>query len=291
MLSDRLAKLKSLLKDPTFLTKSRKIMSNVGRLLLCAGSLIFMVAKAPEFHAYYLRAKVGSRAYRIKVEPDNGGGGTGFQVTAPSGTNYIVTNSHVCKYIQEHDSAANAQTVVVVDDAGNWIRRRIIANSDQSDLCLVEGAPGIDGLSLGSEPKVGDHVTIVGHPHLRPTTLSSGEVIGSEDTQLLDYIMSVKDNLLLAFMLPTKDGKCDLPMNEIKTVPVPLNDGGGEVQLCLVNITGVYLTSVVIYSGNSGSPMVDFYGRVVGVAFAADDRDNYASVISLSDLKTFLAKY
>jgi hypothetical protein len=37
--------------------------------------------------------------------------------------------------------------------------------------------------------------------------------------------------------------------------------------------------------------MVSWTGAVVGVAFAADERDNYGDMVSLSDVKDFLAHY
>lgn len=152
--------------------------------------------------------------------------------------------------------------------------------------------PGVDGLSMGNEPHKGERATVVGHPHLRPITLSGGEIIGSEDVEIFDYVMSVEGNPFVAATAPIKaDGKCDQPKNDIKDFPIPQEIGGGTVKVCFVDTQGAYMTSITIYPGNSGSPMVDFYGRVIGVAFAANGSDNYGEVVSLSDLKDFLAKY
>lgn len=270
----------------------------VAELLLIAACvpilmLVFTMfsAKAPEYHDMYLRATVGSKVYKIMADL-RGGGGTGFQIKAPSGTSYIMTNSHVCQYIEDNDSADNKQTVLVVGDDGEYVKRRIVAISDKTDLCLVEGMPGVEGMSLGHEPDIGEHMVIVGHPHLKPVTLSAGDVIGTEDVQIMDFIIKVKDNPFVEMLVPTNpDGKCDMPKNQIKAIPIPKELGGGEIDVCLTNTMGAYMTAITIYPGNSGSPMVDFFGKVCGVAFAADGSDNYGYAVSFDDLQTFLAKY
>jgi hypothetical protein len=281
----------------SLLGKLKLMLPSIKRFLLIGGcsalataTLMLLTAKTPELHNSYIRQHVGEKVYMIKADL-MGGGGTGFALKAPSGTSYIVTNSHVCDYIEEKDDADIKQTVLVMDDYGNYMRRRIVAISDKSDLCLIEDLPGVEGLSLGRTPDVGDSLMVVGHPHLRPITLSAGEMIGVEDVTILDYIMSVKDNPFIAMLLPVKDGKCDMPKNKIETIPIPSEVGGGEIQICLTVTKGAYDTSIVIYPGNSGSPMVDFWGRVTGVAFAGNEDDHYGVMVSLSDLKDFVARY
>jgi S1-C subfamily serine protease len=268
-----------------------KSAMNVVTSTLCIGLLMFTAARLPQTHTLFLRYTVGSKVYKIQAEL-RGGGGTGFQVKAPSGTNYVMTNSHVCQAVEAYDAPENKGTALLVDDYGNWVRRRIVAVSDQSDLCLIEGAPGVEGLSLGSEPGLGETMTVVGHPHLKPITLSSGDITGREDVTMLDYVMSVDNNPAIAAMVKTNpDGKCNMPKNQIDIIPIPSEYGGGTVKTCSIVTAGAYSTSIVIYPGNSGSPMVDWYGNVVGVAFAADSSDNYGVVVSLDDIQNFISRY
>ena len=53
-----------------------------------------------------------------------------------------------------------------------------------------------------------------------------------------------------------------------------------------------YSTTAVAYPGNSGSPVVNRYGNVIGVLFAGSsqqERDNY--VVPLAELKRVLNKF
>lgn len=291
-MSIELAK-KMMLKVKTLLGKClpyKDYVTDATCYLLSLAALLTLIARAPEIHNAYIRSTVGSRVYKIQADL-RGGGGTGFQVRAPSGVDYVMTNSHVCLAVDHYDAPENKGTALLVDDDGNWVRRRIIVISDQTDLCLIEGAPGISGLSLGSEPDKGDTMTVVGHPHLRPVTLSSGEVIGQEDVKVVDHLMSIEGNPMIAQQVQGADPKCDMPKNEVVEVPIPDEIGGGKARLCLDVTYGAYTTSIVIYPGNSGSPMVDYMGRVVGVAFASNQSDNFGEVVSLSDIKAFLAHY
>lgn len=263
--------------------KIKDITANVLALLMLMGSLGYIATRAPEFHSAILRAKVGSKVYLIKGTKD-GGGGTGFELKAPSGVSYIMTNSHVCDHVKE--ASADKNSVLVGNDDGEYMSRKIISISDTTDLCLIEGLPGVEGLEIGSEPEVGQTLTVVGHPHLRPLTLSSGEMIGSEDVNILDYVEPT--NSLLDLFLPIKaDGKCDKPKNEMKSFPGP---DGMVIKACFVVTKDAHMTAITIFPGNSGSPVVDFWGKVAGVAFAAGS-DNYGEIISLHDLTDFIARY
>lgn len=249
---------------------------------LCAAYVF--VARAPELHDLYLRNAVGSKVFMIRATPTSGGG-TGFQVKAPSGQNYIVTNSHVCNYILK---SRPDNTVLVGDDSDNYITRRIIEVSGYSDLCLIEGMPGVDGLSLGKEPGIGQHVWAVGHPELKPLSLSTGSITGAHDVQIIKFILPTGD-AMLDFFLPAIDpnGKCDLPKEQM----VDIKADTITVHVCYDVTAGAYMSTVVIYPGNSGSPVVDWYGHIVGVAFAANGMDNWSDIVSINDLKDLLAHY
>lgn len=272
------------LKLQRLLPKAKELALSALSIILVVGSLGYLVIKAPEIHGMYLRSAVGEKVYMIKGKL-NGGGGTGFAVQAPSGQSYIVTNSHVCEGALEQSE--DKQSLLVVKDDGSVMRRRIIENSDFTDLCLLEGMPGVDGLSLGSEAGLGQTSYVVGHPRLRPMSVSKGEIVGREDVQILSYILPGNDFLDAFAPQLVKDGKCDLPKNQLLEIPeTPI----GPIKLCLNVTKAASMTTIVIFPGNSGSPMVDMFGRVQGVAFASDGT-NWGLSVSLADLQKFISRY
>lgn len=237
------------------------------------------IIKIPEIHRSYLRHKVGSKTFMIKGKKD-GGGGTGFQILAPSGQTYVMTNSHVCEgaLTQSEDK----DSLIVEDNDGNSIRRRVLENSDFTDLCLLEGMPGVEGLKLAKTPvMLGDTEYIVGHPLLRPLSVSDGEIVGLKDVKIPTAQINT----------PEEELRCSLPKNEVVSLEVDLYGiVKMPLKLCLNVTKAALMTTVLIFPGNSGSPMVNAYGEVTGVAFAAD-ATSWGYAVSLRDVRRMLLLY
>lgn len=268
--------------------------------LLLLGLTTYTLLNASDIHKKLIRAMVSPHVYKIVAHPAVVGGGTGFSISAPSGANYIVTNSHVCLAVlglaKEIEAELAPNSLLVVDNEGFAMERRIIAISGLSDLCLIEGVPNDKGLSIGTEADIGDIITSFGHPLLEPLTTSSGEVIAETDVTIFNYALKTGDPYLDAY-IRASDGKCDLPKNQIVEQKIlsydPKTDtvSAVTIKLCLTVTRGAHQTNMTIFPGNSGSPVVDKLGRVVGVVFAADTRTNYGFVVSLKDLQDFIARY
>lgn len=247
------------------------------------------VLKAPEMHNKWYHASVGSRVYMIR-DSYNGGGGTGFAVKAPSGQSYILTNDHVCGV------SGDGRTVLVSGPEGS-MRRNIIGHDDYSDLCIIEGMPGVEGITVASsEPDIGDTLTVVGHPRLMPTHVSEGEMTGTETVVVsLGPISLINPRTGQEEQIPPSEGgvpaeQCRLPKHSQITVDLDMVFFILKVKFCALTVKNAYVTSVIIHPGNSGSPVVNFWGNIIGVAFAADDT-NWGRMVPLHDIKAFLKNY
>ena len=251
-------------------------------------ALIVLSVKSPEIHGHWLRQKVGSKVYIIS-DKLGGGGGTGFAVMAPSGRSYILTNDHVCGISKD------GRSVLVSNEEGLSIRRAIVARSEYTDLCLVESVPGVEGLKVGEEPDIGQIVASIGHPSLMPITLSRGEIIGAEDVVIPIGLISISlPNGERAQVPPSEGGilpeDCMLPKHQQIDVMVGVSIFVLPGTVCATVTKKAYRTNMQIQPGSSGSPVVNFFGNIVGVVFAGD-RASWAGVVSYRDVVRFLKYY
>ena len=112
---------------------------------------------------------LGARNY--SQFPDDGGG-TGFHVIAPSGKTFIMTNRHVCQL------AVNNLLWAVVEGFTQDHQVKVVYASDAFDLCLVEPIPGVEGVTVGDVPYIGQEIHYFGHPRGQQGTFVSGEAVG-----------------------------------------------------------------------------------------------------------------
>ena len=251
-------------------------------------SFMFFTVKAPEIHSLFLRAYVGDKVYLITNDTYRGSG-TGFAIKAPSGLSYIVTNDHICEV------SSDGENLVIIDRTGWAMRRRIIERSKYSDLCILEGFPGVEGLSMGSEPSIGQVVASVGHPSGYDLTLSRGEVIQHNDVTIMYKPISVTIGSQPEHQISEEDGgmlesECSLPKNRLYIQEDSVIFFTIKTKLCLNVTKSAYTTNMLIQPGSSGSPMINFFGNVVGVMFAAD-RAYWGAAVSFNDLTDFLRNY
>lgn len=225
----------------------------------------YLVFKLPEIHYQILRSYVGDRIVKV-TNKEGTSGGTGFHVRAKSGKTFILTNSHVCKV------GAKEKIVYIKGPGERLLPKKIVEDSDFTDLCLVEPLEGIDGLDVASEEELGKIVHVIGHPKLMPITLTSGELTGKAKVQVLSD------------MFPAP-GSCDDKKSKRMEIPFFFM----KVPVCVIEIDA-YSSNIQILPGNSGSPLVNFYGDVIGVAFAGGD-GNWGFFVTLEDINRFLGEY
>lgn len=210
----------------------------------------------------YYRDYVGDAVVRI-MNLEKSGGGSGFHVEAKSGKTYILTNAHVCEVATEGK--------LLVERNGEEMIRNIIKVYEQHDLCLIEAMPEPEGvLEIASSIDQGDDIVLVGHPGLRNLTLSQGEFIGQ------DIIEMINSKAL-------KKEQCTGKWIEN---PMFIFFYGREA-LCIESFVTSAI-SAVAYGGNSGSPVVNKYGNVVGVLFAGSSQPTDSHMVPLNNVKDFL---
>jgi S1-C subfamily serine protease len=211
--------------------------------------------------AYY-RDYIGDAVVRI-MDLDKQGGGTGFHVEADSGKTYILTNAHICEV------AKNGK--LLVEKNGEEMVRNVIKVYEQHDLCLVEAMPEPEGvLEIADSLDQGDDIILIGHPGLRNLTLSHGEFIGQDIVQLINHKINSKEECLGRWM--------EHPMFLFLL---------GKSGVCIESFVTSAISSPS-YGGNSGSPVVNKYGNVVGVLFAGSQQVHDAHMVPLNNVKDFL---
>lgn len=184
------------------------------------------------------------------------GGGTGFAVTS-RGSTVIVTNAHVCAVAQNN-------YVIVEQGGGKQSVKAVIAQSTVRDLCVVEGVD-IPALKVGKRgPTQFEHISAIGHPFLNPVTRSEGEYVA--------------DTIAPIGTQPEPDGHCKSGRQEQSMFGI----------FC-VNDMELSFTTVPIYPGNSGSPVLNSDGEVVGVMNSTGP-DKRGLFIPLPYLKEMLEK-
>lgn len=243
-----------------------KTIKSFLRSIVLTVTIIYGAIIAPEIHNHYLRYKVGESVVQVLSMYSNSGG-TGFSVKGKSGKKYIMTNRHVCE--------VQANGVIRVQAGNGDISfRKVVFMDTVHDLCLIEGIDELDTINTGSDLNKGDTLYVVGHPGLRQLTTSQGEYIGDKTIELM-YDVSKRED-------------CPGKIYELNIIQQFLF---GKAFICTKDYDAL-ATSAVIYGGNSGSPVVNMYGNLIGVAFAGSseqERDNY--VVPLVYITNILNKF
>lgn len=117
------------------------------------------------------------------------------------------------------------------------------------DLCILEPISHLPALDVAKEFYVHERIWLVGHPALRPLTLESGHYAGNLDMTIWE--------------------QC-------------------PIGICVVKRNANYINNIA-YGGNSGSPVLDMLGNVVGVLFAGrPDQPTASYTVPLYAIKRFL---
>jgi S1-C subfamily serine protease len=170
-----------------------------------------------------------------------------------NGEQYTITNQHICRVMtrdvaKAYDSTrvTNEQLIGIGMQVGDKVLR-ILAISEEHDICILE--PDLDkpAFSLASSYEIGELIRVIGHPRGLPQTMREGRIISHQST----YI----------------------PWIEKKNI-------------------NTLMISATIYPGNSGSPVLNRFGNLVGLVFAGRPGIHTDGlVVPLEAIKKFLEDY
>ena len=157
-------------------------------------------------------------------------GGSGFVVT---GDGYVMTNNHVVE---------DAEEISVILSDGRTFDAELVGADPTTDVAVVKiEGPDLVPVSLGSsaEVRVGEWVLAIGNPGFGPNA-----VAGALDFTVTAGIVSARGRSL------------DLIRQELQ------NDGATTAGFAIEDFIQ---TDAAINQGNSGGPMVDLRGQVIGI--------------------------
>lgn len=243
------------------------------KFLAIFGAAGALFLDAPQLQQSYFNYRVNRNVLKLVKPTNHNTGGTGFVVKAPSGSVYTMTNAHVCEL---HDNGY--MHAISPGKVNRYYSLKIKAVSKDTDLCLLEPAPGFSGISRADSSYIGERVRAVGHPALLPLSDSSGVLSNFEDVEIL-----YKTNI--------SEADCTGPgFRYISTIGSMLDAIFGVQSLCFRTIAAAS-TNAITFPGSSGSPVVNVFGNLVGVVFAGHRMTNYGYIIPISEVNKFLEIY
>ncbi len=252
-------KLKSILFNPKFILSTHIVIA-IAVAGFLAFNYFFGFGVLENAHLSYLRYKMQDT---VILHNGAGSGGTGWVTSSTkSGMTVIITNGHVCELGKQGRFYALYK--------GENYPVRVLTVYPNHDLCAVE-APynATGGYGIARSFDQGESVYTLGHPLLEPDSITKGELSGVYKVQILMGI--------------------DIPCVGIGFTEIP-TEGLASLfgrTFCVRELES-QASTVNILPGNSGSCTVNIYGRVVAVAFAANESGTRSYHVPLKDLKAFL---
>ena len=178
--------------------------------------------------------------------------GSGFVVSSDKANTYIVTNHHVAVM-------DNPTYITVILNSEAEINANVVASDESRDLAVMKVAMplGMEPLKLSKESaKKGDGIYVIGFPG-DADIFTENLALNHEDTTITDGIVSALRNFRIT-------------------------DDGDPIDLIQV--------SAAINHGNSGGPVLDMQGQVVGVSTftLGETSTDINGAVSVTEVVSFL---
>jgi len=206
-----------------------------------------------------------ANVYKITGMDPAKGSGTAFTIRYRNKL-YTLTNAHICVPHEKIGTMLLSRTNV---PNHRRVKVKILSVDSGSDLCLLTHIDETPGLSLASSWYHFQSVMTYGHPLGNSLTPAEGKLLKRE-------------NVTLAY--PSTEKQCigkKTNWRPIQRLPRP------KLYQCMRTINSIY-TSIMVYPGNSGSPVLSERGQVVGVVFASQNITHFGSIVPLRAIYQFL---
>lgn len=191
---------------------------------------------------------------------------SGTQVKAPSGKKYILTAGH-CSVLADRGIIE-----VHTEDAGNYFSK-VLEESNDSDLLLLEPAPGISGIKIANDLSRFETLRSFTRGAGLPTYETSGNMIAERIVQFeMNPIGSDEERTT-----------CHKAKNAIESVNL---FDMIVYEVCTVRVVETIM-STPIAPGSSGGLIANKWGELAGVASAGGGGYYYA--VTLKDIQRFLS--
>lgn len=197
-----------------------------------------------------LKAEARNRVFRVFIQTPYGtGGGTASLVRIRGRGNVVLTNKHICEAIEGSKRDVGG-AIVILEQNGKRFFTDVLAMSERTDLCVLE-TPA----DLVMDPAY----------EMAPIKPIKEDPVYVYGHPFLEPLTENHGNYKYEFVLPP-------------------NPGDSKYDLHGLNAARL---NFYIHPGNSGSPVLNVNGELVGVVFALDDLGGL--FIPLSEVERFLA--
>lgn len=233
----------------------KKLIAGVSLLGIALFGMVLAKIPLSDEHAY----RILERSTRLVLTPDRRSGGTAFFFLTSQGHVVLLSNAHVCD---------NNKTMIVVTGQ-MWEKVEVVKQDHAVDLCLMysESHQGLvhSALMPSSGYDLYDTIYSSGFQHLSHENPQKGTIIRRS---------------VLNLRLPpqvTEEGFSFCPPNTLSMGPMG----------CIKSME-VLETTLTSWPGNSGSPVVNKWGQLVGVVALTDLRSHYGAIVPLDLVLDFL---